>query len=105
MTRELWSDVATRKRSEVAQRVPSEWKLSPETLAMIDPGADINVMDIPRTCGLLTDKEFQITEKHDATDLIAKMAAKELSSAEVTLAFCKRAAIAHQLVSIQHWRR
>lgn len=101
MAHELWLDVSTRKRSEVARRIPSEWKLSPETLAVIRPDADINVMAIPRNCGLLTDKELQITEKYDATDLIAKMAAKELSSAEVTLAFCKRAAIAHQVVSIR----
>lgn len=104
MVREPWQEIAFRKRAEVAKKIPSEWKLSSAILATVDPGADINVINIPRSCGLLNDKELEITEKHDATGLIAKMAAKELSSAEVTLAFCKRAAIAHQLVGT-HKRR
>lgn len=100
MVRELWHDIASRKRAEVAKQLPSEWKLPSETLASVDPNADTNVMDLPRACGLLTAKELDITENYDATELIAKMASGELSSTAVTLSFCKRAAIAHQLVRV-----
>jgi amidase len=48
---------------------------------------------------MLTPKEVDITENHDAVDLVKKMAAKELTAVEVSQAFCKRAAIAHQLTN------
>jgi amidase len=93
-----WKELVARKRAEVAKELPQEWRLSSSILDTISPNSDISVLDVPAKCGLLTDKELDITENHDAVDLIAKMAAKELSSFEVTQAFCKRAAIAHQVV-------
>jgi amidase len=57
------------------------------------------VLDVPRRSGILTKKELDITENHDATDLVSKMAKGELKSVEVVTAFCKRAAIAQQCVS------
>ena len=53
----------------------------------------------PRICGLLTEHELDITENYDAVTLLEKIAAKELTSHLVTTAFCKRAAVAQQLVS------
>ena len=86
------------KRAEVGKALPQEWRLPSSILDTISATADISVLDVPAKCGLLTKRELDITENHDAVDLIAKMAAKELSSFEVTQAFCKRAAIAHQVV-------
>jgi len=56
-------------------------------------------MDVPRTCGILSEKELDITENYDATALVEKMAKGEFKSVEVVTAFCKRAAIAQQCVS------
>lgn len=56
-------------------------------------------VDIPLTCGLLNKTETRITSDHDATALLEKLADGIWSVEEVTVAFCKRAAIAHQLVS------
>ena len=58
-----------------------------------------SVLDVPRTCGLLTEDELDITENYDAVTLLEKIAARELTSHSVTTAFCKRAAITQQLVS------
>ena len=98
MVREDWRDLVAQKRAEVAKALPQEWQLPSSILDSISASADIGVLDIPAKCGLLSEKELDITENHDAVDLIAKMGAKELSSFEVTQAFCKRAAIAHQVV-------
>ena len=95
-----WKTVVAEKRAEVAKQIPEEWRLPSSILDTISPAADINVIDVPATSGILTPKEVELTEKYDAVDLIAKMTSKELTSSEVTLAFCKRAAIAHQVVGL-----
>ena len=95
-----WKDIVAKKRLEVAKQLPQEWRLPQAILGTINASADIGVLDIPAKSGLLTSKELEITERYDAVDLVAKMAAKELSSLEVTLAFCKRAAVAHQVVRV-----
>ncbi|RMZ75588.1 hypothetical protein DV737_g5205, partial [Chaetothyriales sp. CBS 132003] len=59
--------------------------------------APLDVTDIPRSCGLLTDQELDITENYDATSLAAAIADKKFTSVAVATAFAKRAAIAHQL--------
>ncbi len=93
-----WKDLVAQKRTETTKALPQEWRLSSSILDTISASADISVLDVPAKCGLLTEKELDITENYDAVDLIAKMAAKELSSLDVTTAFCKRAAVAHQVV-------
>jgi hypothetical protein len=57
-----------------------------------------SVLNLPRACGLLTEQELDITESYDAVTLLGKIASKELTSYTVTTAFCKRAAIAQQVV-------
>ncbi|KAJ5488145.1 hypothetical protein N7453_011599 [Penicillium expansum] len=57
----------------------------------------VRVMVIPRTCGLLTYKELEITEKYDVRGLVAEMGEGRLKVEDVVRGFCKRAAIAHQL--------
>lgn len=95
-----WREIVAKKRAEVAKQLPQEWRLPQTILGKINANADIGVLDIPAKSGVLTSKEVEITEKYDAVELVAKMAAKELSSSEVTLAFCKRAAVAHQVVRV-----
>lgn len=97
MTISTWQQKAAVKQAEAAQKIPSEWRLSAEILKASDDGQP--VLDIPRTCGLLTTRELDITENYDATALRDKLAAGEFSSVEVATAFCKRAAIAQQLTS------
>lgn len=54
-------------------------------------------MSFPRQSGILTEEELSITES-SATQLVRDIAAGKLTSVAVTTAFCKRAALAHQLV-------
>ncbi|PTU19574.1 hypothetical protein P175DRAFT_0510812 [Aspergillus ochraceoroseus IBT 24754] len=57
-----------------------------------------NVLDVPSTCGILTGEEITLTTQYDAVDLIRLMKEGKYSVEAVTVAFCKRAAIALQLV-------
>lgn len=85
-----WEHIAADKRARIDKSIPSEWKISvsPQTSAF----------DTPAKSGVLSPQELQITES-TATDLVARLGKGELKAVDVTLAFCKRAALAHQLVS------
>lgn len=93
-----WQELAAQKRAERDSKIPQKWRLPAETLDTISQKNAISVLHVPRKSGILSPKELEITEKYDATGLLEKMASRELSASEVALAFCKRAAIAQQLV-------
>lgn len=96
-----WQEVAAAYRAEVEGRIPKEWRLPASITDTILAESDQVVLDIPRTCGLLTIEELDITENYDAVALAQLLAEGKLTSAAVTTAFCKRAAIAQQLVRSQ----
>ncbi|KAJ5328696.1 hypothetical protein N7452_009086 [Penicillium brevicompactum] len=89
-----WQGIAEEKHSSRDKAIPTEWRLPPGYV----PDDQLNVMDIPAECGLLTERELGITET-DPVVLVEKMINRDFSSHEVTLAFCKRAAVAQQLVN------
>ncbi|RMX85166.1 hypothetical protein D0869_04030 [Hortaea werneckii] len=93
---EKWQDIAARKQRERADRIPSQWKLSS---AHIPAESRTNVLSVPRECGLLSEQELNITENYDASALVSALSSGKLKAVEVTVAFCKRAAIAHQLTN------
>ncbi|KAI1271039.1 putative fatty-acid amide hydrolase [Xylaria sp. FL0933] len=86
--------IAAEKVARQRSKIPEAWRLFPQ----ITKNA-INLMQIPTTCGVLSDFECDITSNYDATALLAKLKAGTFSAEQVTVAFCKRAAIAHQLVN------
>ncbi|KAG9194975.1 amidase [Alternaria panax] len=94
-----WQTLAKSKRESVFVKIPRDWLLPLSLTSQFTEKSSISVLDVPRTCGILTDKELDISENYDATDLVQMMAERKLSSVEVVTAFCKRAAIAQQCVS------
>ena len=89
---EEWERRAFEKRQQRAEAIPREWVITP-------PQEDqANVLDVPETCGLLTQREIEITGTTDVSVVLSNLAAGFWSSLEVTTAFCKRAVIAQQLV-------
>ncbi|KAI0799023.1 putative fatty-acid amide hydrolase [Xylaria sp. FL0064] len=89
-----YKTIAAEKVARQRSKIPEAWRLFPQ----ITKNA-INLMQIPTTCGVLSDVECDITSNYDATALLAKLKAGTFSAEQVTVAFCKRAAIAHQLVN------
>ncbi|KAI4655433.1 hypothetical protein J4E93_000145 [Alternaria ventricosa] len=89
-----WRSVSRRKKAEQNERIPKEWKLN------AIPGAVVkSYIDIPRKSELLTKEELDITEKYDAVAIAQAIREKKLKCIDVTRAFCKRAAIAHQVTN------
>ncbi|KAL4869405.1 hypothetical protein BDV12DRAFT_185280 [Aspergillus spectabilis] len=90
----MWEELACTKRAARDKAIPAEWYLPPGQV----PDEQLNVVDVPEKCGLLTPRELEITSIN-APVLVQKILDRNYSSYEVTLAFCKRAAIAQQLVN------
>ncbi|OJJ02481.1 hypothetical protein ASPVEDRAFT_62508 [Aspergillus versicolor CBS 583.65] len=88
-----WQLAASKKKSSLEAAIPPEWRIKPPTYD--------SVMSFPRQSGILTEEELQITES-SATQLVGDLAAGKLSSVAVTTAFCKRAALAHQVTNCFH---
>jgi amidase len=86
-----WEEIAADKRARIAASIPPEWRIT-------SLPSDINVMNYPKASGIMSALELSITES-SATDLVAQLAAGELTSVAVTTAFLKRAALAHQLLN------
>jgi amidase len=84
-------EIARKKRAAQYESIPAEWRLK-----SIPNFTNANEA-IPN-CGILTAQDLAITAIDDARILRDKMLAKELSCVDVTTAFCKRAAVAQQLI-------
>jgi Asp-tRNA(Asn)/Glu-tRNA(Gln) amidotransferase A subunit family amidase len=89
-----WQSVSWQKKDQQFASIPSQWRL-PQS----PPASVTNYLNIPRECGLLTEKEVDITEHYDATGLAQAIRERTFTCVDVTTAFCKRAAIAHQLIN------
>lgn len=94
-TQAPWQSIASRKQQEQINAIPKNWTLKTRPAASRN-----NVLAIPQECGILSAREIELTEKYDATALVKELAAKRLKSVGVVTAFCKRAAIAQQLVNL-----
>lgn len=95
--RSSWEDIAARKRSELADSIPPEWRV-PKNL--LPPESQDNVLDWPETSGWFTAEELAITSC-SAQELLPQLASGKVTSEDVTKAFCKRACAAQQLVRSQ----
>ncbi|KAL1901092.1 hypothetical protein Sste5346_002159 [Sporothrix stenoceras] len=88
-----WQSIASKCQTAVIKAIPEKWHLpSPPDASVTD------VTGIPRSCGLLTERQLELTEQ-TADALVKRLQAGELTSVELTEAFCARAAVAHQCVN------
>jgi hypothetical protein len=75
-----WQEDCQRKKAAQIGLIPKEWRL-----AQLPPDSQLDVTDVPRTCGLLSPKELEITELDDVDELLAKLVKGEWSAFEVTV--------------------
>jgi amidase len=87
-----WQEIAEDKKARIAASIPEEWRIK-------SLPTDDSVMWYPSQSGIMSPEELAITES-SAVDLVAGLATGKLTSVAVTTAFCKRAAMAHQLARI-----
>ncbi|KAL9078652.1 MAG: hypothetical protein Q9157_002416 [Trypethelium eluteriae] len=86
--------IAAEKKLQQTNKIPKDWLISADTHR-----SSTNVLDVPVTCGILDNVECEITSDYDATALLEKLKNGIWSAEQVTIAFCKRAAIAQQLTN------
>jgi amidase len=93
MDQSSWEKVRDAKKAEQDARIPTEWKLKDlpsDSVRDLRPYAKIS--------GILSERELEITDE-DATSLVDKLASGVYSAVEVVTAYCKRAAVGHQLIN------
>lgn len=91
---ESWQQISARKQKQRTDRIPKDWLLPP---SYSTGGNKDNVLDVAGECGILSEEELRTTEDYDATALLDALATGKLNSVDITLAFCKRAAITQQI--------
>ncbi|KAL4881746.1 amidase signature domain-containing protein [Aspergillus karnatakaensis] len=91
-----WKSIVKLKRAERASKIPEEWLLPSGTTEDCTKPP----ISLVESSGLLSQRELELTsDKHDATSLLQQVARSAVTSTELVFAFCKRAAIAHQLTN------
>ena len=91
---QAWEITGAKKRTERERQIPEMWRL-PESMKT----SESNVLNVPNNCGILTPEEISITSDYDALDIVQLTKTGKFSAEAITIAFCKRAAIAEQLVT------
>ncbi|KAI3107295.1 hypothetical protein CBS147333_6364 [Penicillium roqueforti] len=94
-----WQILVAAKHHECEQKIPRDWLLSADQLALAQETPRLLDIDLPRRSNLLSDIELELTESYTAIQLLDRLASGHISSLAVTTAFCKRAAIAQQVTS------
>jgi amidase len=95
---EDWQALIDQKLIDRASQIPPEWKLSSDLTELVRPDSSTSAFDLLRRTALLSPRELEITGTYSAESLVKLLATRQITSLEVTTAFCKRAAIAQQLV-------
>lgn len=88
-----WRTAVIAKRATQRALIPPEWRLSSN--ALLD--ASLSSVETIRASGILSAQELAWTETTDIRELVSGITKGEITSFDLTTAFCKRAAIAQQL--------
>lgn len=89
-----WQELSKLKRATGWHKIPPEWRITADTL---DGHESRDLRPLCEKSGILSPLELEITNITSAPELANLIALGEVSAEQVTVAYCKRAAIAHQL--------
>ncbi|QPC71343.1 hypothetical protein HYE68_002095 [Fusarium pseudograminearum] len=98
MGKSTWESRAAAKRAEVLDKIRPEWRLSPKDLERARQQRDITGPFIQQ---FLEERDVSVTSMTSAPILKA-LGEGKLSVVQVASAFCKRAAVAHQINNCLH---
>ncbi|KAI1170162.1 amidase signature domain-containing protein [Nemania sp. FL0916] len=93
-----WKARAAAKRADTENKIPPQWRLGPTDLAEAQKQRD---MTGPFIQQFLEADEISIIKK-DSVDIVEDIKNGNLTAVQVTNAFCKTAAIAHQINNCLH---
>lgn len=89
-----WQALAADKKRRQQDLIPQEW------LIATPPDNVLDITAVPNECGLLSDKEIEITETQNVDVLLQKLATAQWSSLEVTTAFTKEPSLLNSLYEL-----
>ncbi|KXX77504.1 Acetamidase [Madurella mycetomatis] len=93
-----WEALAAAKRASTLDKIPAAWRLSPAELAKARSQRDLTGPFIQQ---FLAPDEISIVTR-ESVDIVDEIKKGELSAVKVTTAFCKTAAVAHQINNCLH---
>lgn len=91
-----WEIKAEEKRASTLAKIPAEWRLSPADLELASKQRDLTGAFVQK----YLDSDTISIVTRDSVPLVQAIRSGELTSLKVTTAFCKTAAVAHQIVSL-----
>jgi len=94
MSQDSWKDRAATKRAETLNKIHPEWRLTADDLERANQQRDITGPFIEQ---FLDKDEVSITSLA-SVPLLKALAERKWSAVQVATAFCRRAAVAHQIV-------
>lgn len=89
-----WQETALKKQRQIFNQIPKDWVLSQSILDEANQQRQLSGSFIE---SLLDDKARHITSL-TSQEVIDRMANRSMTAVQVTEAFCRRSAIAHQIV-------
>jgi amidase len=92
-TKAAWNNRAVQKRTTQLALIPPSWHL-PAAVLENPPKSAVETI---RASGILSADELAWTELTDIRELVELVKARQVTSEQLTTAFCKRAAIAQQV--------
>jgi amidase len=93
----IWKEAATQKREAVNALIPSHWRLA----CSLPSATEQKNITGEYIQNFLSPREIEITET-DAYEIVVKTTTGIWKAREVVEAFCHRAALAHQMVSLKN---
>ena len=90
-----WEAKAEAKVAETKSKIPDEWRLNQSSL---DKAKQMKKLSGAFVESFLNDEELSIV-RNDSTLLVERVKTGEYTAWQVAQAFCKTAAVAHQIVS------
>lgn len=100
MAENPWQAKAAAKTASTRAKIAPEWRLSEADLEKVAKQRDLTGPFIQQ---YLDDDDLDVIQR-DTLAIVAKLKTGEWSATRVTRAFCKTAAIAHQIASSLHNR-
>lgn len=91
MTTITWQQIAETYKAQLDAKIPTKWRLDADNIPN-------NASTLIRDSGILNETELDIV-RLDATALAQAIASRQYTSVEVTTAYLKAAAIAHQALN------
>lgn len=98
-----WLEKCVTKRQQALAKIPKEWIVGDSVTSKLkhpyeEHPNNLVAARVAESCGFLTTRELTITEDYNVQELLDNLASGKITAYESTVAFCKRAALAQQLV-------